>query len=328
MTAASTQWKEVEPSDEAARVAELVKELVAVQRAISAQQGRGRALHRKQLLGLKASVEVFPNLPPHAAHGVFAQPRTLDALVRLSNGALRTQSDRTPDIRGFGLKVLGVEGPSALGSGTTSAQDFLLINQVAFSTRTGIEFLEFVVAAGRGNGALLGYLWRTHGLGVFRALKSIAGTVNRPFAGFANDEFNTVNPLKCGPYAMKLRLVPPSGQHVNPEARHSWAKDITERLRSGPLAYSLEAQFFVDETVTPIEESRTEWLAQNAAWSPLARVTLHQQDPASDEGKATQARVEELGFDPWCALEDHRPLGSVMRARKQAYHASQQGRRA
>ncbi len=323
----SRDWKEVEPAHEAERVAALVAQLVEIQRGISAKVGKGRALHRKQLLGLAASLDVLPNLPAHAAYGVFAQPRSLECLVRMSNGSLHRQSDKTPDIRGLALKILGVDGPGALGQGNTDAQDFLFINQKAFSTPTGIDFLEFVVAAGRGNGALLGFMAKKHGLGMFRELKRAAGVFTRPFAGFAHEEFNTVNPLACGPYAMKLRLVPPSGQALNPDARFNWAQDITARLAQGPLVYSLEAQFFVDETVTPIEEPRTEWLPEHAPWTPVARLTLPKQDPASDAGKATQQRCEAGSFDPWRALVEHRPLGNIMRARKQAYFASQQARK-
>ena len=36
--------------------------------------------------------------------------------------------------------------------------------------------------------------------------------------------------------------------------------------------------------------------------------------------------VESLSFDPWHALEAHRPLGNMMRARNHAYRPSTQER--
>jgi hypothetical protein len=38
--------------------------------------------------------------------------------------------------------------------------------------------------------------------------------------------------------------------------------------------------------------------------------------------------VAALSFDPWHALEEHRPLGNVMRARNHAYRLSTQERSA
>jgi hypothetical protein len=58
----------------------------------------------------------------------------------------------------------------------------------------------------------------------------------------------------------------------------------------------------------------------------VGRLTLRQQDVTAEEGKKTASLIEELSFDLWHALSEHRPLGAMMRARKHAYYASTQGR--
>ena len=45
-----------------------------------------------------------------------------------------------------------------------------------------------------------------------------------------------------------------------------------------------------------------------------------------EDGKARPAKAGGLPFDPRSSLIEHRPLGEVMRSRKQAYRASQLGR--
>ena len=53
---------------------------------------------------------------------------------------------------------------------------------------------------------------------------------------------------------------------------------------------------------------------------PVGRLVAAPQDAYSPERRVYVDEV--LSFDPWHALEAHRPLGNIMRARKLAYAAS------
>ena len=98
--------------------------------------------------------------------------------------------------------------------------------------------------------------------------------------------------------------------------------DLRERLATAPAHWDMELQFFVDEAISPIEDASRIWPDAETPIVTVARLTLN---AASDEA----AKLAEAGrFDPWGGLAAHRPLGEVMRARKVAYFASQQGRRA
>ncbi|HEY5277335.1 MAG TPA: catalase, partial [Coriobacteriia bacterium] len=66
-TTPSTTWTETIPDDEAERFASYARELSEVQRRKNERYGVGRTLHRKQLLGLAATLDVLPDLPEHAA---------------------------------------------------------------------------------------------------------------------------------------------------------------------------------------------------------------------------------------------------------------------
>jgi hypothetical protein len=44
--------------------------------------------------------------------------------------------------------------------------------------------------------------------------------------------------------------------------------------------------------------------------------------PASAQGKALDAKVAKMSFDPWHAPDEFRPLGAMMRARAVAYRES------
>ncbi len=325
MTQPSTAWREEVAPDEAERFARYAADLAELQRRKSARWGTGRALHRRQVLGLAGRLEVLPGLPAHCRHGLFAAPGTYQALVRLSNGGAERAPDRTPDVRGFAVKVLGPRGDGALG-GETSCQDFLLINHAAFAFPKSDQFVALVLAAGKGTGALLAHLARSHGLiGGARFLARFVRSIGRPFSGFATERFHSAAPIACGPYAARVRLLPASAAPA-PGASADWAGDVLGRLRQGDLAFDLQLQFFTDERTTPIEDASVDWPEAAAPYQTVARLVLPRREGAGPDDEALQQRIEHGVFDPWQALAAHRPLGDVMRARKVVYHASEQGR--
>lgn len=319
----STDWKEVVAPDEAQRFAGYARQFAELQARKSHKYGTGRGLHRKQLTAARGQLQVLGDLPAFASHGLFAQPGQYDVRVRLSNGGMDKTSDRKPDIRGFSFSVLGVQGDSALGNGPAKSQDFTLINQEKFAFPQSGEFVDFVVAASHGGGALIKFLVQRHGL--LGAAKQIAKTVKtfgRPFGGFAAHAVHSAAPIACGPYAVRVRLVPhvANGAPVT-QVQDDWNAEFSARLRQQDLQWDLQLQPFVDEATTPIEDASVDW---PTPYTTVARLTLPRQDPAADPTLAEQ--VEAAVFDPWQALAAHRPLGDVMRARKVVYFESQKGR--
>ena len=321
----STQWQERVAPDEAERFASYGQQFVAIQARKSKKYGNGRALHRKQITAAKGSLEVLADLPDFARHGLFARPGTFETWVRLSNGGLDRAPDRMPDIRGFALHVLGVKGDSALGNGPAVSQDFALINQEVFGFTSSAEFVEFVVAAAKGMGSLFKHLVKRYGVvrGPLR-LVGMVKTMGKPFGGFATEPVYSAAPIACGPYAVRVRLVPAAGNgRATPGAKQDWGADFNARLREKSLQWDLQLQPFVDEDRTPIEDASINW---PSPYSTVARLILPLQDGDSTMGQALAKQVEAAIFDPWQALAVHRPLGDVMRARKAVYFESQTAR--
>lgn len=322
MAGIGTGWKEVISSDEAARHAEAARMMAAMQKRKDERFGSGRALHRKALAAVRGKLRVLDGLAEHARHGLFAMPGEHEVWVRLSNGAMDRQSNRRPDIRGFALRVFGVDGEAALG-GRTDHQDLSLINQVAFAFPDSRHFFGLVEAAGRSPGAVIAWMFKTFGLiGGFKQLKKLAATAGKPFTGFATESFGSTLPISCGPAAVKVRLLPPAGLKPRSDVNGDWAGDLAAQAANGPLKYRLQLQFFVDEARTPLEDASVEWPESVAPFVDVAELVL--EAPSTDADFI--ARVEAGVFDPWQALVEHRPLGEVMRARKAAYFSSQQVR--
>jgi Catalase len=323
----SKEWKEHLLPDEAKLHAEHLLAFEEVRKIKDAKYGKGRQLHRKGLLGLYGRFEVQEDLPEYAKYGLFAAPATYDAWIRLSNGGMDRASDRKPDIRGFSIKVRGLKGAGALG-GDTDCQDFLMIQRSAFGFVNSKDFVGFVRHAARGAGSLFKYLFVTYGLvGGFRKLKTMAAAFKVPFSGFATEKFYTAAPIACGPYAVRVRLLP-ARTDANPNAQESWSRDFLAHMAKGPLRFELQLQFFVDEQRTPIEDATNDWAEEVAPFVTVGVLTIPNQDTESAEGTQLAANIEATAFDPWNALIEHRPLGEVMRARKVVYFQSQTGRKA
>lgn len=321
----STAWQEKPAPDEAERYAGYARAFAAIQARKNEKYGTGRALHRKQITAASGTLEVLGNLPEFAAHGLFAQPGSLDVLVRLSNGGMDKSSDRRPDVRGFSLRVLSVQGDSALGNGPAKSQDFTLINQEKFAFAGSDEFVGLVVAASQGGGALFKYLFKRYGLvGGVRRMAAMAQNMKKPFGGFATEPMYSSLPMACGPYAVRVRLVPAaSNGSATPGAEADWGADFSTRMAKQDLNWELQVQPFVSEAITPIEDASVNW---TTPYVTVARLRIPQQLADSPEGKALAKRVEADVFDPWQALAAHRPLGDVQRARKVVYYQSQKGR--
>jgi hypothetical protein len=326
MSGPSTDWKEQIAPNEDARLERLAEELREVQRK-NAQNGKtARGLHAKANLGVEATFEVKSGLPAHAAQGLFATPKKYGALVRFSNGSGRSQSDRTGDVRGIAIKVIGVDGKKIIpGLEDKKTQDFLLIHFPSQPFRDAGEFVSLVVAASGNQLLLLPRLAGRIGFGrAFGLVRTMLGALGKPFPTFAGRRMYSVLPVKMGDYAARLTLVPvgePAAMPA-PQGNDSLGDDLKRRLAAGALEWDLCAQFFVDEKSTPIEDATVEWSEAAAPLVPLARLTIAKHDPASDRAKKIQETIETLSFDPWHALVEHRPLGHLMRARNHAYRLS------
>lgn len=323
--APSTDWKEKIAPDEAQRYAAYAQRFAEIQRRKSERYGKGRTLHRKQLTAAQGTLEVLNGLPTFARQGLFAEPAVHEVWVRLSNGGLDRAKDSMPDIRGLALKVFGVQGDSALGNGPAKSQDFLLINHEMFAFPASDEFVDFVAAASHGNGALIKFLFKRYGVfaGAARLAKMLK-TVGKSFGGFATESVFSAVPMACGPYAVRVRLVPAATNGTgNREARNDWGADFSSRLARQALHWDLQLQPFVSEAVTPIEDASVNW---PTPYVTVARLMLPQQDTRSQEGQVLTEQAEAAVFDPWQALAAHRPLGDVQRARKVVYFESQKGR--
>lgn len=316
--------------------AEAIEGLVRVQieeMGLASPDGKpkARGQHPKHHGFLVAKFIVQGNLPEEMRAGVFREPRTYTAILRFSNGS--TMIDTIPDLHGMAIKLLGVEGTTVLEDERT--QDFVLVDTPTFFSENAASLLEFGKA--RADLAsdpevlkqLAGLSPEERGKAMGRLLaerrpreaKILAEARARPLkpSPLAMEYFSTT-PYRLGEVAVKYAARPervPSletkmeGQNF---LREAMVEQLTTRQERVEFGFYVQRQG--DPQSMPIEDPTVEW---SSPWEKVATIEIEPQVFDFPE------RVEWgnlLSYTPWHALEAHRPLGGINRARRVVYAAS------
>ncbi len=296
-----------------------------------------RVSHAKSHGLAVGELTVLDNLPQHLAQGLFSRPGTYPVIVRLANvpgGQITPDSINTQ--RGFSVKVLNVEGTKLAGHEGQTTQDFVLDSGTTYfpngdaksfllQHRTVIEHLgqvpdgvkEAISTVARVTNEAL------QTVGLQSAMLNFAGDSRiHPLA----EAYYSQAPLRYGDFIAKLALVPVGAaqralaeQHVkvdgdkDPNALRTASVGF---LNENEAEFEVRIQLCTDLDKMPVEDANKEWSEADSPYQPVARIRLPRQDAYSE---ARQQYVEALSFSPAHSLEAHRPLGSIMRARLQAY---------
>ena len=288
-----------------------------------------RDAHAKAHGCVKAQLTVSPSLAPELQHGVFSEPgKTWQAWMRLSNGNAYPQFDRARDARGMAIKLLGVPGEKLSKSPQHAAeQDFVMFNHPAFFVRDVAEYKSNFAAQADGKKALAFFpswnpeSWEIRHLVI--ALKTLAPAPESPVA----TTYNSIAPFKLGPLNIKYRVIP-DPQSCPGYALPAQNQDLPNFLRNAlyqqlsldrvPACFALQVQRQDPEYYMPIEDPSVEWDESISPFETVASIRLPAQDFDSREQNLF---CDNLSFNPWHALPEHRPIGGINRLRKAVYEA-------
>ncbi len=329
-------FEQPEP-DEADTIRELTETLLKIQDTTFKDSGTAlRSVHAKSHGLLEGTLTVLDDLPPELAQGLFASPGTHPVVMRFSTNAGDVLDDSISLPRGLAIKVLGVAGerlPDAAGD----TQDFVLVNGPAFAAPNAKKFLGNLKMLARttdtpqtlkkiASAALRGAESMVEAFGGESAtLKTLGGHPNTHPLG---ETFYSQVPLLYGPYMAKVSVAPVApdllalkDQHVStggrPDALREEMRDFFA-TRGGE--WELRVQFCTDLEAMPIEDASVPWPEDQSPFVTVARISVAPQTGWSEE--RSKAVDDGYAFSPWHGLAAHRPLGSVMRARKATYEAS------
>lgn len=317
------------PAGEAALTQSIIEDAI---RIVEQHRDNTRVLrdaHAKAHGCVKAQFTVNPDLDDSLQHGVFSEPgKTWQAWMRLSNGNAYPQFDRARDARGMAIKLLDVPGEKLNKSPQHAAeQDFVMFNHPAFFVRDVAEYKSNFAAQADGKKALAFFpswnptSWEVRHLVI--ALKTLAPAPETPVA----TTYNSIAPFKLGPHNIKYRVIPDPTScpgYKLPEQN----RDLPNFLRNAlyqqlsldrvPACFALQVQRQNAEHYMPIEDPSVEWDEAISPFETVATIRLPAQDFDSREQNLF---CDNLSFNPWHSLPEHRPIGGINRLRKAVYEA-------
>ncbi len=317
------------PADEAALTQGIIEDAISV---VEQHRDNTRVLrdaHAKAHGCVKAELTVLPNLDVALRQGVLSEPgKTWQAWMRLSNGNAYPQFDRARDARGMAIKLLDVPGDKLLSSKATAGnQDFVMFNHPTFFVRDVAEYKQNFAAQAAGQKILAFFpswdprSWEIRHLII--ALKTLSPAPESPVA----TTYNSIAPFKLGPHNIKYRVIPDPASCPSYELPEQNA-DLPNFLRSAlyqqlsldrmPACFALQVQRQNPEYYMPIEDPSVEWSEAISPFETVATIKVPAQDFDSREQNLL---CDNLSFNPWHALPEHRPIGGINRLRKAVYEA-------
>lgn len=289
-----------------------------------------RAAHAKAHGFLHATFKVCALGSAHEAQyrvGLFQSPgEEFDAVLRPSNASDAVNGDRELDVRGLTIS-LNVATDRGRWLGSPGQQDFLLIDHPVFiapNIRAFVQLLAVVEAQG----------WRRKAWHAARLLASpgvprqawiiAAALLSRPRHPLLHT-FHSAVPYQLGQKHIVKYSVQPSRSRDIVSRQSTAGDDFLSRALEGSLDRRITLDFFVHALPVNGEPLRLARAVEDATldWSHLGaervKVATIEIQPQSESTVARAARAEMAVFSPWNALEAHRPLGSINRARRRAY---------
>jgi hypothetical protein len=312
MTPVAGLAEETIAPDEAALTARFIAFLKAATAKRHPTGRRQRFNQARQTALVDAEFTVLDDLPADRRVGLFAAPRTYRAQVRFANAASAT--DRERDIRGMSIRVLGVDPPNLTAGATV--HDFILNSHPVMMVPDTRGFLE-LLEANEAGGFRRAWYFVTHAA----ALRVAAAARSQPACHLDVSYWSTTPYLFGAGRAVKYIAAPSSlTRSVLPEKlTDTYLRDaMRERLSADSASFDVLVQFQRDAKRMPIEDASVEWKAQDSPYLPVARLTIPRQ--SIDDPARTMAG-ELMAFNPWHCSPEHRPLGSMNRARRDIYPA-------
>jgi len=314
----------------------IIKGMTQETEVVEKREGHAvRASHAKSTACVVGEMIVADDLPPELAQGLFAKGGTFQVAVRFAQGPGERLGDRVSTHRGMAIKVFGVEGDRLPGHDAPT-QDFVFASGTTFPAGTATGFLAQAKKIG---------MTTPMPEGVKSVASSIARNINKvlnaviggpsptldfyghPFSHPLDDYYFSQCPMRFGNYVAKLGTFPVAPEQLALDDWQLDPHDDEDGFRHAAVRYfdendavfELRAQLWTNVDTQPIEDTSVEWPVEDSNYRTIATIRLPRQ--ASYGPERVHYFDEVMTFRPAHSLEEHRPLGGVMRARLQVYRA-------
>lgn len=277
-----------------------------------------RQIHPKMNGCVKAAFIIEPNLDEDLKVGIFKEAKTFPAWIRFSNGETKPLPDYKKDIRGAGIKVMNVPGIKLSETDySTGNVDFILMNTKSFVSADVNEFYKIlkVVTTPKKLSTFIPKL-----ITIFSSIPLLirAGKAKIKMLNPAEIPYYSTVPYRFGneSRAVKYGIFPVAPETLDKSDTKSdnlIRHNLAATLRKQEIVFDFKVQFQTDAVKMPVENPVVEW---DSAFIKLATIKIPVQEfdtPAQNEFG------DNLAFNVWRTIEEHRPIGNFNRVRKIIY---------
>jgi hypothetical protein len=258
------------------------------------------------------------DLRPELRVGIFREAKTYPAWLRLSNGKTHPLPDYKKDIRGLAIKLMNVPGKKLdLNHPKITSHDFILMNTKNFVSDDIKKFRDIlsVVTTPFQFSSLpkkIGIAFSN--LDVLKRAGKAAIKISNP----CEIPYYSTVPFRFGDEAkaVKYAVIPSSSNKLlNPD---STSEDLLQNnfaatVRENVIEFDFCIQFQTDPVRMPIEDPTVIW---DSPFEKLATIRIPKQICDTPERREFG---DNLSFNSWHCIEEHRPIGSFNRVRAYIY---------
>lgn len=277
-----------------------------------------RDQHPKSHGCVKAEFIINDNLPEKLRCGIFKQPKTYQAWIRFSSSNPAIQHDIKKDGHGMAIKLVGVEGEKIIEAEKhEKTQDFILANNKAFFVRSTSDYIKFADAFAKNK--ILSFFftwnpfkWHLHEL---KNMLSTQKNISNPL----QIQYWSQTPYKLGNQAVKYSAKPQGdlSDSIPTSPSFNYLEELmAKQLEKGDVYFDFLIQLQTDPVKMPVEDATIIWDENLSPFEKVATIRIPCQVFNTPERLEF---AENLSYNPWHALPEHRPLGSTNRVRRKVY---------
>jgi catalase len=275
-----------------------------------------RQVHAKMHGCVKAEFIVEKDLPTGLRVGIFKEAKSFPAWVRFSNGVTQIQHDKKPDTRGCAIKLMGVPGEKLLDNEKNwLTQDLVLANSPFFFAKDLAGFTGLLKATVSKMYKLMVPLFLiTHWRIAYRTVFKILIKCRHPFeiSYFSGSPYQFGDETRAVKY--HLRPSPANRLEYTDEKDFDYLrKSMAATLDKHAACFDFCIQFQTDAVAMPIEDATITWT------SPFIKVATLRIPAQKFDTPERDLFGDDLTYNIWHSLPEHRPLGSFNRGRKFIY---------
>ena len=301
----------------------------ALEKAIRRHYAPGTArrdAHPKAHGCVRAEFHVDATLAPRLAKGVFIPGTTYDAWIRFSNANEDPERpDYDGDGRGMAIKLMGVPGLKLFDvESQATTQDFIMISHPVFLIDDPSDYLSLVTTVNSTNrfAKFFSPVTVPFTLGI-QGLRIAYQATKKKVANPLHTRYWSMVPYQLG-IGSGRQAIKFSARPCSPGEDEIPSDPDANFLRQAMVSTLNQDNACMEFLVQPrtsdamsVENSKDEWKESDAPFFKVATITIPRQIFDSAEQNTF---CENLSFNPWHALPEHRPLGGVNRLRKVIYN--------